>query len=202
MSKALVGMIEELGGQVEALAGKEIRDQVMAGADAITAKTGGAEVARWVRGAMERLDALLPTETAVRIMESCGVNCARRNRLPIDRARARREKAADEEAFLAAELKKPAAGTRLEREGEALYQVYAPQAFSRPMRCFCALVKELPEGETLSPTYCHCSKAFVRAMWEATLGRPVEVDLVESAISGAAECRFQIRPCPRTAGSG
>jgi len=200
MSKAVLGMIEQLGGQVEAQAGPAVRDQVMAGAEAITAKTGGAEVAQWVKGAVERLEGLVPPETCVQIMESCGVNCARRNSVAVDRARARRQKAGSEEAYLAAELKKPAAGTRFERDGDTLYQVYTPQAFTRPMRCYCALVKELPEGETLSPAYCHCSKAFVRTLWEAVLERPVSVDLVESAVSGAAECRFRITPAPRAAG--
>lgn len=196
MSKALLGMIEELAGQVEALAGKSIRDQVMAGSEAITAKTGGTEIAQWVKGAMDRLDALASDDARVQIMEGCGLNCSRRNSGVIDRARARRQKFASEEAFLAAELKKPATGTRLERDGNTLYQTYTPQAFSRPMRCYCGLVKELPAGETMSPTYCHCSKAFVRALWEAVLGPPVDVELLESAISGARECRFKITPRP------
>ena len=45
----------------------------------------------------------------------------------------------------------------------------------------------------MSRTYCHCSKAFVRTLWEAVLGRPVAVELVSSALSGASECEFEIR---------
>jgi predicted hydrocarbon binding protein len=194
MSKAVLGMIEELGGQVEAAAGRDAREQILAGSEAITAKTGGAEIAQWAKGAVDRLDALLPAEIGVQIMENCGANCARRNSALVDRAVARRRKHADEESFLAAEIKKPMAGTRLEREGDHLVQVYTPQAFSRPMRCYCALVKDLPAGESMSQTYCHCSKAFVRALWEAALGRPVRVELLESAVSGASECRFRVAP--------
>ena len=61
------------------------------------------------------------------------------------------------------------------------------------MRCYCALVKALPEDEMVSPTYCHCSKAFVRTLWEAILGRPVAVEPVSSALSGASECEFEIK---------
>jgi hypothetical protein len=197
MSKAVVGMIEELGGQVEAITDRRIREQVLAGAEGITPKTNGAEVAQWAKGAVDRLDALVPPEAAVQIMENCGVNCATKNSGVLDRAVARRRKHADEEAFLAAEIKKPMAGTRLEREGDSLIQVYTPQAFSRPMRCYCALVQDLPAGETMSQTYCHCSKAFVRTVWEAVLGRPVRVELLESAISGASECKFRITPLQR-----
>jgi len=197
MSKAVVGMIEQFGGEVEAVIDPCVRAQVMAGSEAITAKTDGVEVALWAKGAIERLDALVCEEARMQALENCGVNCARRNSGVIDRARARRNKFANEEAFLAAELKKPLAGMRLEREGDTLVQVYTPQAFARPMRCYCALVKELPEGETMSQTYCHCSKAFVRVMWEAALGRPVSVEIQESAVSGASECRFRITPLPQ-----
>jgi hypothetical protein len=196
MSKAVLGMIEELGGQVEAMTDRHVREQVMEGSEAITAKTSGADVARWAKGAMERLDALVSPEVGMRIMEGCGVNCARSNSGILDRAVARRQRHADEEAFLAAEIKKPMAGTRLRRDGESLVQVYTPQAFSRPMRCYCALVKDLPEADTLSHTYCHCSKAFVKTLWEAVLGRPVSVELLESAVSGSSECKFRITPCP------
>lgn len=192
MSKAIVGMIEELGGEVKTATDPAVHAQVMAGAEAITAKTGGAEAALWVKGAMERLDALVNEEVRTAIMERCGANCAARNSGVIVRAVARRGKFADEEAFLAAEMKKPPAGTRLEREGDSLVQVYTPQAFSHPMRCYCGLVKELAEGEVMSQTYCHCSKAFVQTMWEAVLGRAVRVMVLESAVSGGKECRFRI----------
>jgi hypothetical protein len=70
---------------------------------------GAVAVARWVAGAIDRLDQAAPTETASAIMEACGANCAAVN----DGAIARRQKYRSEEEFLAAELKKPMAGTRL-----------------------------------------------------------------------------------------
>jgi hypothetical protein len=197
VSKAIPGMIEQFGAQVEAVTGPGVRAQVMAGSETITANTGGAEVAHWAKGAIERLDALISEKTRVEIMENCGDNCARRNSRTIDRARARRAKFATEEAFLAAEIRKPPAGTRLERDWDILIQAYTPRAFTHPMRCYCALVKDLPEGETMSQTYCHCSKAFVQTMWQTILGRPVAVQILESAVSGASECRFRIMPCLR-----
>jgi hypothetical protein len=194
MSKAVLGMIDELGGQVEARTDAGVRDKVLSGAEALTPKTGGAEIAQWAKAAVDRMDALLPLEVRIEIMESCGAHCAKTNSGILNGAVARRHKYADEEAFLAAEIRKPPAGTRLEREADSLIQIYTPQAFRRPMRCFCALVKDLPAGETMSQTYCHCSKAFVRTVWEAALGRPVQVELMESAVSGSRECRFRITP--------
>lgn len=193
MGKSTVGMIEEFSGQVERIAGKAARDQVMTGSERITAKTKDAEVARWMKGAIHRLDELVPEENRIGIMAKCGTNCARVNGAVIERAWARRQKYRSEEEFLAAELKKPVAGTRLERSDGVLHQFYTPRAFSRPMRCYCALAKGLPEDETMSSTYCRCSEAFVKTMWEHTLGRPVEVKIVRSALAGSDECEFEIR---------
>jgi len=61
------------------------------------------------------------------------------------------------------------------------------------MRCYCSLFRGLPDNETVSSTYCYCSKGFVKRFWEDVLERPVQVDIVQSAISGASECKFVIR---------
>ena len=79
-------------------------------------------------------------------------------------------------------------GMRIVREGNVLYQYYAPPIYR--MRCFCSLVNSL-EGN-ISPTYCQCSKAFVRRMWETALERPVKVDLLQSVLTGADECKFAV----------
>jgi hypothetical protein len=194
MGKSTVEMIAEFGRQVEDSAGPEVREQVMAGSEDLTARTSAEETSLWVRDAIGRLDRLVAEQTAVKIMETCGANCARVNSGVIERAKKRSSKHANEEAFLEAERRKPQAGTRLEREGAVLYQTYTPQAFTRPMRCYCALLRALPENETVSRTYCHCSKAFVKTFWEEALGRPVRVEILESAVSGSNVCKFKITP--------
>jgi len=49
----------------------------------------------------------------------------------------------------------------------------------------------LPEGTNVSPTYCQCSRGFVKVL-EGALGRPVQVEVKETAITGADECKFII----------
>lgn len=192
MGKATLGMIAEFGRQIEDYAGHEVGKKVMVGNEGITTRTNAEQTSLWVRDAIGRLEELVDEQTSIKIMEACGTNCARVNHSVIERARKRRSKHASEEAFLAAEMRKPQAGTRLEREGAVLYQTYTPQAFTRPMRCYCALLRALPENETVSQTYCHCSKAFVKTFWEETLGRPVSVEILESAVSGSNVCKFKI----------
>jgi hypothetical protein len=163
MAKNAVFQIAEIGRHVKRFAGEE----VMEGSERITASSKPEEVAEWVRGVVERLDSLMM-------------------------ARARRKKYKTVDEFLEAEQKNPPAGTRLTRKGNVLYQFYTPRSFTRPMRCYCSLLRGLPDGETISITYCQCSKGFVQKYWESILESPVEVELLESCVSGAQECKFMI----------
>lgn len=192
MPKSALVMLEQIAGEVEAAAGEAVRDQVMAGSQSLTSKTSPAEIALFVKAAIDRLDAVLPEATGREIMGNCGYHCTRVNYTAIQRGINRRLKHKSEEDFLTAEMRKPQAGTRLEREGQTLYQIYKPQAFTRPMRCFCGLMRGLPSDVQVSPTYCGCSHRFVKTYWEEVLGRQVQVELLESAISGGVECKFKI----------
>ncbi|MFB3888357.1 MAG: DUF6144 family protein [Candidatus Bathyarchaeia archaeon] len=192
-SMAKHGMLVAMENCVEQVAGKAVAAKVMAGSEQITEKTDKAKVAQWVKGAMERLDAAVDEKARVQIMQNCGYNCAKKNSKVIERAVMRRQKFPNVEAFLEAELKKPMKGTRLERQGGVLYQFYTPRAFTRPMRCYCGLLRGLSEGETVSKTFCNCSRGFVEKFWEAVLQKPVKVDVLQSAVSGASECKFAIR---------
>jgi hypothetical protein len=193
MAKTRHGMLVVLEKNIEVLAGKQITKRVMEGSENITEKTDKRKTAEWVKNTIEKLDALVSEDARVRIMENCGYNCANVNKKVIQRAKARRSKFRSLDEFLAAEQKKPMSGTRLVREGNTLTQFYTPRAFTRPMRCYCSLFRGLPDNETVSNTYCNCSKGFVKKFWEGVLEKPVTVDLVQSAISGASECRFVIR---------
>jgi len=175
------------------VAGREAGKKVMQGSERITASSRPEKVTEWVKGAMERLDVLVDGDKRNQIMMRCGRDCARVNKRPIEMARARRKAFKTTDEFLAAEEKNPPAGTRLVREGDTLHQFYTPLAFTRPMRCYCALLRGLPDGETVSPSYCQCSRGFVQKYWEDVLGRSVGVDLVKSCVSGADECEFVVR---------
>ena len=51
----------------------------------------------------------------------------------------------------------------------------------------------LSADETISLTYCNCSKGFVKKFWEAVLEKPVQVELMQSVMSGAPNRKFGIR---------
>jgi len=192
MTETKLEMIKEFGRQVEKACGAAVYTRVMSGAEALTPKTGATDISLWVRDAINRLDASVPGQERVTIMQNCGFNCARRNATAINSGKTRRAKFNRESAFLAAEVAKPQVGTRLEQQGSILIQTYTPQSFTHPMRCYCGLLDGLPASQQVSPTYCNCSRAFVQAYWSKVLGLPVKVKVLETAVTGATECKFEI----------
>lgn len=182
------GMLIALEEIIERFAGEDVMKKVMEDSEEITEKTDTEKKARWMKGAVKRLDELVDEETRFKIMENCGYNCAEMNKGAIEEAAARRKKFKTADEFIEAEQKKPMKGTRLVREGKTLYQYYTPQSYG--VRCYCEMIAAA-EGK-VSPTYCHCSKGFVKKLWEAVLEKPVKVEFIHSVISGANECKFAI----------
>jgi len=186
------GQLDAIQENIDALAGEAVRQEVMTGRETLKDSTKPEKIAAWVQGAMARLDSLVDAETRAAIMTRCGHNCAEHNATAIERGRKRRAKFPTLAAFLAAEEASPSAGTRLERAEGVIYQYYTPRAFTHPMRSNCSLLRGLPDDQTVSPTYCQCSRGFVEKYWEAIIGAPVQVDLLASVVAGADECQFAI----------
>jgi hypothetical protein len=193
MTNKTAGQIQEIGGHIEEFAGKKIREKVMEGSEKAAASSDRKKIALWVKDAIDRLDAATTPEKCKQIMVACGHSCIAHNNRLAQAIKNRRQKYATEEDFLKAEAKKPVQGTRIELNGKTLIQYYTPHDYSMPRRCFCGLMFALPEGVNVSPTYCQCSRGFVEKYWEGALGRPVKVELGETAIaSGTKECKFII----------
>jgi len=186
------GMLVTMDKCIERFAGRSARDEVMKGSEGISERTDKKRIAKFLQGTMSRMDDLVDEKVRAEIMENCGFECARQHGAMIRRALAKRRKFKTTDEYLDAEQRKPTRGTRLVRKGDVLHQIYTPLTYSKSMRCYCSLLRGLPPQETISPTYCQCSKGFVRKFWEGVLERPVRVELLRSAVSGAKECEFAI----------
>jgi hypothetical protein len=57
--------------------------------------------------------------------------------------------------------------------------------------CLCPMAEAQKPGQ-ISATYCLCSVGYVKEMHERMLGRPVEVELVDSVLIGGKRCRFRM----------
>ena len=192
MTAKTTGQIQEFGGRVEEFAGENARIKVMEGGEQIAKSSGKQKIALWMKDAVNRLDGCVSPDKCKQIMTACGYSCIGHNKGLANGLKNRRLKHKTEVDFLAAEVKKPVNGIRLELKGKTLVQYYAPRTYSTPRRCFCSLMNALPEEINISPTYCQCSRGFVEKYWEGALGRPIEVEVVETCLTGADECKFVI----------
>jgi len=91
------------------------------------------------------------------------------------------------DAFLEAHAKTESVASggrsKLTRDGDAVTIVIEGG-------CVCPLVKTL-EIEA-SPNHCHCTVSHLKHLYETGLGRPVEVELVETCLRGGDTCTIRI----------
>jgi len=192
MSDKNASSIVNLEREIENLAGAQVASSVMEGNEKVSASSNPKKIALWVKGAIDRLDGLTDAVMREQILLNCGYRCILVNPGPLESALERRRKYPDDEAFIEAEITNPPRGFRFEWDGDLLVQFYTPRSFGPGMRCYCGLMRGLPDGMTCSKTFCQCSRGFVEKYWQAILGRVVAVELKETALTGADECRFLI----------
>lgn len=61
--------------------------------------------------------------------------------------------------------------------------------------CHCPLAREgiLDQAIAVDPMLCYCSAGFTRVAFDVIFGQQVDVEVVETALSGATRCRFAIK---------
>ena len=139
-----------------------------------------ARKAAWIAELLERLEEAVGPEVAGAVMEECGRECIGKSTL----AKVRKVAAGahDLDDLLAKLNAAHLGGGHLRREGDVIHAAYD--------RCYCGSVSKAKAP--LSPTYCRCSCGWYGQLFEAALGRPVEVELLGSIASGDEQCRFLI----------
>ncbi len=61
--------------------------------------------------------------------------------------------------------------------------------------CYCAWVRGAIKNGTekdMSPNFCYCSIGFTKKYWDVIFNQPTKIELIESPLSGALECKFAI----------
>jgi hypothetical protein len=192
MKEVITGQMEEMRNRIVQYAGSDVAEEVFRDSEKAAKFTSPMDNAIWMKEAIDRLDTLTDEATRRQIMGDCGRHCQSVFRKEMDEARERRLKYESEEEFLKDELNPPpGTGVRFERDGDVIYNYYTPHQYGDGMRCYCYLIGALPDDIKASPTYCQCSRAWQEKYWEGALGRPVRVELGETAISSDSdECQF------------
>lgn len=156
------------------------RDELFQACQAYTTLTTPQQKARCIKEMMLVLDQRVDEETRKQIMEACGRRCIGASTL--ERASRLKQTAPDLDHLLALLNEAHIGGGSLQREGNTIHAAYD--------RCYCGSVSKTKEA--VSDTYCRCSCGWFRQLFETLLGRPVEVELVSSIISGGERCQFLI----------
>ncbi len=93
------------------------------------------------------------------------------------------------------------------REGDKIistkvpYQIKAmldakDQRMKRYYVCYCPWVRGAIKNGTdheISPNFCHCSAGFTKLYWNVIFDQPVQVEPIETALTGALHCKFAIQ---------
>lgn len=167
---------------IEEETNRDVVEKVMQGVDTIRSTSNYAAKAAWIQGAVERLETLVGEKTAMKIMENCGRKCCG----PTSRAHAKKilSRSQSIEEFIEQLNKKGIGGGRLTLKDETTitggYDV-----------CYCGQVKKTREPFS-TKMYCYCSVGWYKQLFESALKKPVDVELVQSIISGAESCEFVI----------
>lgn len=172
-----------LAEQLDAAVGEKLCNEIMQGWKEI-ASASPVKQAVWWKSAMDRLDSLVDEPTRISVMEQCGRRCAWKGVAEVVRKARAKSKTMDE--FWDNLRAVYPRHVPLERDGFTIYASYT--------KCYCGRVKAAKEA--ISMTHCHCSKGYFLAAFEAGLGKPIPVDLLQSIINGATTCRFAIRIPP------
>jgi hypothetical protein len=179
---------EEIGEPMLRYADDHVHARFMAGAEVLAEapdEDAPLMFARWVKGAVERLDTLVDPATAARIMQQHGRVCAGMHSDHADEVLHRRRQCESLHAYIEAE-------TGLTREGDIVYSDYGLVPEPGGMRCYCSFWHPLPADEHISLTWCNCAAGHAAVVWEALVGEPVRVEVLESCMSGGKACRFAI----------
>ena len=86
---------------------------------------------------------------------------------------------------------------KLERKGDVVHYEYIQGAGSHTARgeCGCPMIRNKHLEPT--PLWCKCGTNFEKAMFEAVVGHPVQVELLESPLTtGSDVCRWLIHLSP------
>lgn len=132
---------------------------------------------RWIDSLIESLDTQVDEESRAKILENCGRSCI--SRRFIAKVQALKKNSKDMDDFLD---KLSRDWKHLQGKGDAVYVVYD--------RCYCPLVRGY-DGK-LSPTFCNCSRGWIKELFESVLKKPVEVKLEKSVKQGDEICRFRL----------
>ena len=135
--------------------------------------------ADWWKDIINRMENEIGTDKTKEILSICGSRCCGKGHRKT--VRKKYEESSSIEDFL----------NKISIKGVIYELVDKNTIVAEYERCFCGQVKDTT---TFFPnmTYCECGTEFNRQYFSSAFGKPVEVKLKKSVISGSDSCKFYI----------
>jgi len=195
--------LERFARSIADIAGEAVKKDVMKGNEKLGSHPTPSQRARWIKGAMERLNALVNEETRKRIMINTCPHTYPKKR--IDELRKQYKQLGSIDNLLEIMYNdKSYGGTSYydcpQRKGNTVYITKVPRnpkshqkaqtEFQRKLAyCHCPWARAaLKTNEKVSPIFCYCSVSWDKQLWEGILEKPVKVEIVESLLNGDNHC--------------
>jgi hypothetical protein len=135
-------------------------------------------VGGWLNDLLDTMHAQLDEKTRVKLIEGCGRGCFTRHQFKQDIAKAGQ---GDVDKLVAAYKR----NFEVWREGQDLVHVRYGAVSSR---CYCPVAALVPPKP--GDLHCECTRTTHQSIFEAALGRPIKVEVVESLRRGGKTCHF------------
>lgn len=133
--------------------------------------------AKYIQNAIKQLELSEERTKGICIMEKCGRECFNQHKL----ADELKQKTLSIEEIIRI-LNKGSVSIKMEDKNTIIAEY---------RMCFCHIVKKT-RNIFKSDIYCHCSVGWWKGLFESILEKPVEVDLIQTIITGGKTCRFII----------
>lgn len=171
------GKIGRLVANIEKEIDQAVMLDVMEEIDQFTSASNRAEKAEWIKEAIERLARKVGRKSSIKIMEKCGRECCGLKHS--EHAKQLMDESISIEEFV---NKLSRGGIRFSLKGKS-------SIIGEYSKCYCPMVNQAPHPFP-SNIYCHCGVGYVKQQFESAFGRPIEVKIMQSVITGAETCRF------------
>lgn len=175
----LVPYLRKLAKSLDEFVGEDIRSKVLEGCETITAKTSKIKRAELMKEVMSRMDCLIDKNTAIKIRE----NCACKPKDFLKTSIGIFEKYPNIEYFLT-ELQKTHFAGKFKIENNIIDCNFGTG------KCVCGMVKSTKEPIPI--LWCECCKGHVRWLFETTMKKTLNIEMISSVVSGSDDCRFKI----------
>jgi hypothetical protein len=195
--------LERFAASIADRASDAVKNDVMKGAETLGSRPTPSQRARWVKGAMERLAALVDEETQIQIMVHICPHKYPKKR--IEKLREQYKQLGNIDKLLEIMCNDTSYGGTSyydypQRKGNTVYITKVPcnpkshqkaeAGLDRKLAyCHCSWTRAaLRTREPVSPTFCYCSVSWDKQLWEGILGKPVDVKVVKSLLNGDDTC--------------